>query len=642
MATFRTTITFVLLAFITAVAAILLIIQVMIGRLATQEAATAYMDATTAHAVSRLEAQIALLSSPVKILSMAPSVAGSDNRSEVDPVVNLFKNVVRAQPLMESLYVGYENGCWLQVRDLTKLDADQRRRLEAPANAAFNINLVWSTDTGAQPMRRVFEDEHGNKIAQVDLWNYGYDARRRSWYRSALDNNRAGVSPPYPSFSTGAPMITFSAPLRGSVRGVVAADMKLDTFSEFIHAHRPGEHGAAWAADSSGRILAHPDFARLVEYAQTHPAHPDLPKITEIRGGPQEAVLRGWDGRDRYEGTIDGFFFRLNKFSIGDQYDGYLLLLALQDDFLKEVTELQIKGLLLALIACAFFLPVAWIFGGRMSGSLKRITAQAEQLQVLASPDAVSVRSYVKEIDVLGTAMTLAQRAIWSFAHFVPKEMVKGVIDGSISTELGGIRRELSILFTDVQNFTTIAEGADPDILMHQTSRYFTALTDAFLAEGGTIDKYIGDAVMVFWNAPHLQPDHVERACRAALEAKAAGERLNRQFAAEGLPQFITRFGVHAGEAVVGNVGSTERMDYTVLGNSVNLASRLEGLNKQYGTTILVSGDVYTQVNHLFQLKSMGTAIAKGMSSETPVYELIGPIAGQSSADGVTCADAAG
>jgi adenylate cyclase len=353
-------------------------------------------------------------------------------------------------------------------------------------------------------------------------------------------------------------------------------------------------------------------------------------------------VLRGWDGRDRYEGTIDGFFFRLNKFSIGDQYDGYLLLLALQDDFLKEVTELQIKGLLLALIACAFFLPVAWIFGGRMSGSLKRITAQAEQLQVLASPDAVSVRSYVKEIDVLGTAMTLAQRAIWSFAHFVPKEMVKGVIDGSISTELGGIRRELSILFTDVQNFTTIAEGADPDILMHQTSRYFTALTDAFLAEGGTIDKYIGDAVMVFWNAPHLQPDHVERACRAALEAKAAGERLNRQFAAEGLPQFVTRFGVHAGEAVVGNVGSTERMDYTVLGNSVNLASRLEGLNKQYGTTILVSGDVYTQVNHLFQLKSMGTAIAKGMSSETPVYELIGPIAGQSSADGVTCADAAG
>ena len=91
------------------------------------------------------------------------------------------------------------------------------------------------------------------------------------------------------------------------------------------------------------------------------------------------------------------------------------------------------------------------------------------------------------------------------------------------------------------ENFTGIAETADPDNLMRQTSRYFTVLTNAFLAEGGTVDKYIGDAVMVFWNAPHLQPDHVERACRAALSAKAASESLNRQFAAEGLPRFVTR-----------------------------------------------------------------------------------------------------
>ena len=128
MATFRTTITFVLLAFTAAVAAILLIIQVMIGRLATREAATAYMDATTAHAVSRLEAQIASLSSPVRMLSMSPSVAGSDDRSEVDSVVNLFKSVESAQPLMESIYVGYESGCWLQVRHRSPADAARLRR----------------------------------------------------------------------------------------------------------------------------------------------------------------------------------------------------------------------------------------------------------------------------------------------------------------------------------------------------------------------------------------------------------------------------------------------------------------------------------------------------------------------------------
>ena len=223
--------------------------------------------------------------------------------------------------------------------------------------------------------------------------------------------------------------------------------------------------------------------------------------------------------------------------------------------------------------------------------------------------------------------MAVAQRSIWSFARFVPKDIVKGIVDGSISTELGGVRREVTILFTDVTNFTGIAEAADPDSLMHQTSRHFAALTEAFLAEGGTVDKFIGDSVMVFWNAPHLQFDHVERACRAALSAKAASDALNTQFEAEGLPPFAVRFGIHFGDAVVGNVGSAERMNYTALGNSVNLAARLEGLNKEYGTTILVSDAVRKRVEHCFRFKAIASVIAKGMTTETRVYELVEAVA---------------
>jgi adenylate cyclase len=159
---------------------------------------------------------------------------------------------------------------------------------------------------------------------------------------------------------------------------------------------------------------------------------------------------------------------------------------------------------------------------------------------------------------------------------------------------------------------------------MHQTSRYFSVLTEAFLAEGGTVDKFIGDAVMVFWNAPNPQPDHVERACRAALAGRAACEELNSQFETEGLKPFFTRFGIHVGEAVVGNLGSTERMNYTALGNTVNLAARLEGLNKQFGTTILVSEGVYSRVRHCFQFRAFESVIAKGMTKETRVFELVG------------------
>src|SRR4051812_17915431 len=282
--------------------------------------------------------------------------------------------------------------------------------------------------------------------------------------------------------------------------------------------------------------------------------------------------------------------------------------------------------MLLAVVAGGGFVPLVWVFGGRMSRSLRQITAQAARLRLLAAPDA-PVRFVIREIHELGATVNLAQRAIWSFARFVPKEIVRGVIDGAISAELGGIRQEVTVLFTDVQNFTGIAEAAEPSELMRQASRHFTALSDAFLVEGGTIDKFIGDGVMVFWNAPHPQFDHVERACRAALAAKSASERLNRAFTDEGMPAFVTRIGLHVGEAIVGNLGSEERMDYTVLGSSVNLAARLEGLNKDYGTSILVSDAVRERTERHFRFRPIALVTAKGMTNQTRVYELLAPAA---------------
>jgi len=626
--TFRTTITLAVMTFITALTACLIFIQMKTFHTAARAAASAAMDAASANTLSRLAGEISELSTLVRVLSSNPSLADSDDRSEVDDAIGLFKAVLHELPQADSFYVGYDNGCWLQVRRLDVLDPTERRKLGAPPGAIYNVNLVRPTSGGALPMRRVFEDEQGNKIEQLDLWDYGYDARKRGWYRDAVKADRALVSSPYASFSIGTPMITVSAPLQRQVRGVIAADLKLDRFSDLVYARRPGEHGTAIIFDSFGVLIAHPEFARLVDYAMTHPSHPQLPEIREIKSGVVGAVMRGWDGSGRYEGSIRGedgrdYLFRVRKFSQGDKYSGYSLLLASEEDFAQNVRTLQIRGIIIALLAGGCFIPAVWIFGSRMSTSLKRITAQASRLRTLAPPDGVPVTSRVVEIRELGRTLAVAQRSIWSFARFVPKDIVKGIIDSSISTELGGVRQEVTILFTDVTNFTGIAEAAEPDSLMHQTSRHFAALTEAFLAEGGTVDKFIGDSVMVFWNAPHPQPDHVERACRAALAAKAASDALNTRFEAEGLPPFAVRLGIHFGDAVVGNVGSAERMNYTALGNSVNLAARLEGLNKEYGTTILVSEAVRKRVERCFRFKAVASVIAKGMTTETRVYELV-------------------
>jgi len=629
MLTFRTSITFAVMAFIIALAALLIAIQVRALHSATLEAASAYMDATSTKASGRLQTEITAIASLVRVLATSSSLADSNESTETGPAIALFKAALQELPQIDSIYAGFENGAWLQVRRTSDLNEVQRERLRATPRADIAINLVRPSPGGELPMRRIFEDRQGNDVGQLDLWKYGDDARKRPWYRETMKDDQSLVSLPYLSSSIGAPVITISAPLRGRVPGVLAADLKLDTFSDFVQTQRPGEHGMVLIFDSTGSLIAHPDFAHFVTSAMTHPSQPQLPNIKEINSGVAAAVLRGSHGREYYDGNIrddqgNGYLFRLAKFTLGEQHNANILLLAAQGDFVQNVRRLQFIGLILAIMAGAAFVPVVWIFGNGMSRSLKDITAQATRLQKLAAPDPSPVASRIKEIHELGSTVNLAQRTIRSFARFVPKEIVRGVMDNSVSTELGGVREEVTVVFTDVRDFTTIAESADPDMLMHQTSRYLSVLTEAFLTEGGTVDKFIGDAVMVFWNAPNPQPDHIERACRAVLSGRMACEKLNAQFEAEGLKPFFTRFGIHVGEAVVGNLGSTERMNYTALGNTVNLAARLEGLNKQFGTAILVSEGVYLRVQHCFQFRPLESVIAKGMTKGTRVFELVG------------------
>jgi adenylate cyclase len=625
---FRATITCAVMAFIVTLATLLILIQTRTFNLTTEQAASAYMDAASAKSFGRLQSQVSEIVTLVRVLSTSSSLADSDERTETDRGISLFKAALQELPQIDSIYIGYDNGSWLQVRNLSQVNNEQREKLRAPPEAAVNIHLIRPTPTGALPMRRIFQDQMGDQLQQLDLWKSGYDARERPWYRDTIKADRLLISSPYVSFTIATPVITVSAPLRGTAHGVIAADLKLDNFGDFVASQRPGKRGIALMFDSSGVLIAHPELKQFVVNAMTHPSQPQLPAVKEIDSGIVTAVLKGWNGSDRYEGSVrdqDGtkYLFRLQQFSLSREMSGHMILLAAQDDFVPDIQKSHLIATMLALIAGAAFIPGAWFFGSRMSRALREITVEAGKLGTMDAPNPLPIASYIKEIHELGTTVNLAQRAIWSFARFVPKEIVRGLLDKSISTDLGGVRQEITIVFTDVAGFTTIAESSDPDALMHQASRYFTALTEAFLAEGGTVDKYIGDAVMVFWNAPHLQPDHVDRACRAVLLGKKANEQLNKEFEAEGLPPFITRFGIHVAEAVVGNLGSAERMEYTALGTAVNLASRLEGLNKQYGTAILVSEQVYQRARDRFTFRSIDTVVAKGMTTETRVYELV-------------------
>jgi adenylate cyclase len=156
------------------------------------------------------------------------------------------------------------------------------------------------------------------------------------------------------------------------------------------------------------------------------------------------------------------------------------------------------------------------------------------------------------------------------------------------------------------------------------TSRYFATMSETVMSHHGTIDKFIGDAVMAFWNAPDDDPDHAVHACEAVLACVKRNSELNERFRADGWPAYGTRFGLHAGDAVVGNVGSADRMNYTALGATINLAARLEGLNKNYGTTVLVSAAVKERVEGRFSFRSVDEIRPKGFAEAVRIFELRG------------------
>ena len=265
----------------------------------------------------------------------------------------------------------------------------------------------------------------------------------------------------------------------------------------------------------------------------------------------------------------------------------------------------------------------AWL-AARLGGGLRALTRETEKVRRLDLDAPAPAAGGAAELGVLRESMDSMKGALRLFSVYVPRDLVRKLMAEGAEAKLGGERRRLTVMFSDVQGFTTIAERMDPEELMHITSTYFQALTDDLLDHHATIDKYIGDAVMALWNAPRRDLAHAMHGCRAALHARALTLKLEDEFAARGWPRLHTRFGLHSGEAVVGNVGSSDRMAYTAIGSMVNIASRLEGMNKMYGTQILVSEQTRLGAGNAFVFRPVDVVLAKGAQDPLEVHELIG------------------
>ena len=395
-------------------------------------------------------------------------------------------------------------------------------------------------------------------------------------------------------FATGEAGYTVRVPIGGGRHGVVAGDILLSEAEAMLRKQQIGNSGLAFLFDDAGRVLVHPDMRNLMEAANRSGQPGELPRLSAIDTIGISAAINAW----RRSGLAQQFFHDGNGRTYAAAFHPIALagaanlslgLFAPVDEFYAQIERDRRKLFVVAIAFVLAVLPIAFILGSILSKSLRELARETDNIQKFQFTNDARLHSPIREIDELGRSVSTMRTLVQAFSNFVPKRLVQQLVETGNAMTLGGARREVTVMFTDVANFTGITENRDPAQVMQFTSRYFAVMSEAIMANNGTVDKFIGDAVMAIWNAPIEDDDHVGNACAAVLACIEANRKLNAEFEREGWPAYHTRFGVHVGDVVVGNIGSSDRMNYTVLGAAVNLAARLESLNKQYQTTALVS-----------------------------------------------------
>jgi len=209
------------------------------------------------------------------------------------------------------------------------------------------------------------------------------------------------------------------------------------------------------------------------------------------------------------------------------------------------------------------------------------------------------------------------------FGQYVSKDVYDHLVSDPTLAKLGGTRREMSVLFSDIRGFTTVSERGQPEEIVHTLNEYFTKMVEIVFAHQGTVDKFVGDMVMALFGAPLPDDKHAEHAVRAALDMIDELGRLNAQWRAEGRPTLDIGVGINSGPMIAGNIGSEQIMSYTVIGDAVNLGSRLESLNKNYGTRIIISEATKEQLIGQYNLKPLGDVVVKGKTKPVAIFQVI-------------------
>jgi len=332
------------------------------------------------------------------------------------------------------------------------------------------------------------------------------------------------------------------------------------------------------------------------------------PALKDLRPSPTNPAAPGVEiNATLLDNLITGDFMR-------DMAPSLSILLFLLLAFAAAIAAAFLSGAVRSVLGYVIFLPLP--FGLSLAAYAGGVWMPLVPLEIAVALSLVgtNLANYATE----GRQKRYIKGA---FSQYLSPAVIEQLITHPERLRLGGERRELSIFFSDLQGFTTISEGLTPEELTQLLNDYLSEMTDIIQSEGGTIDKFEGDAIIAFWNAPLEQQDHADRAVRAAIRCQTRLSELRPAFHERVGKELHMRIGMNSGPAVVGNMGSRTRFDYTMLGDAVNLAARLEGINKQFGTYTMISGAMRKAAGDSFPSRELSRVAVVGRAEPVTVYE---------------------
>lgn len=532
----------------------------------------------------------------------------------------LFLTTLQKRKNFSWIVLGLPNGDFIGAQRVIKEDGDYFNMV----NRDWIDNVELTTKT-----IDLYDKELENKSTRV-VYKDNYNATTRSWYKTAEQLRDFAWTKIYRFSTTGQPGINtaVSIDIDGKYFGVLSIAMELNDISKYINKIKVGKSGTVFIMNADLELIAYKNFDQDLF---TTGDKIRLKKINEYKDPflqsayktifEEKINLKELKSVEQYE------YFEGKKYFMSlapSSFEGWRVVTIIpESDFLGEIYK-NIRNVII--VISIFFLGAAIIalIASRkiLVNPIHKITEQTKLIKNFDIENLKQIETNIAEINHLSSSMIHMSNGLKSFKKYLPTELVQDLLKQGIEVELGGEEKELTIFFSDIHLFTKIFQNLG-NSLIPRLSEYFGAMSKIILENNGTIDKYIGDSIMAFWGAPIPEEEHAFYACKTAIQCQKLLKMLRINWKKDNSPLFHSRIGINTGVVVVGNIGHENRFDYTVMGDSVNIASRLESLSKFYGTSTLIGKNTYDKAKNHIIARQIDTVKVYGADHGLDVYELV-------------------